>query len=213
MRLGRNLREWKPRLPEYDLTPEIEAAQEELETAHYGEALRCAFTLCSDPRADIFDIAERSFSRIRAGWMRYENDPRGHLFRLVEVFSVHALRRVPSRWEPASWSTADYVRLFGDVAGPEALAALRAIAAIDKAGQAKALREGTLRVNEALHVYEARRVFGWTVHETSKRMDVNKNSVGPMTSRIEQRIDRTVGASSEAAQALFDSYMQKGGDF
>ncbi|KAB2977476.1 hypothetical protein F8R89_01155 [Streptomyces sp. SS1-1] len=212
--LGRNLNQRRRRLPEYDLTPEIKAAQDEVLTAHYGEALVRAFTCCSDPRTDTVDIVEKSFARLEAGWMLYERDPRLHLFELVEEYSVRALRRVPARWEPDSWYTANYVRLFKDVASAEELAALKAILAIDEEGRRKARGEDNPRVNEALHVYEARRVYGWPVDLTSKRMGVNQNSVGPMTSRIERKIDRTAGAASAAAaQALFNRYMQKGGGF
>ncbi|MFJ1611024.1 hypothetical protein ACIOHS_48265 [Streptomyces sp. NPDC088253] len=196
--LGRNKNHRKLRLPEYEMTPEFEVAQNEVIDAHYVSALRCAFTSCADPRADIYDIVEMSFARLVAGWMLWEMDPQDHLLRLVEEYSAHALRRLPPHWDPEYWFTANYIKLFRDVASPEELVTLKAIMTLD---------------DEERRLYEARRVYGWTVRETSDRIDVNKNSVGPMTSRIEQRLDRTEGASAQAAKALFDRYMQEGGGF
>lgn len=192
---GLDRKPWKPRLPEYEMTPEIQAAVDEALDAHYDLALRSAFTFCADPRADIVDIVESSFAQLVAGWMLWENDPRGNLLNLVKRHSVHSLRRLPP-WSPDYWFTTNYVRLFRGVASHEELTSLKAIMKLD---------------DEQRRVYEARRVFGWSVRHTVARTGVNKNSVGPMTTRIEQKIDRTEGASALAVRAFFDRYMEKGG--
>lgn len=193
--LGRN-RLLKERLQEYEKTPQIGAQQDLIQDRYYKEACREALMICSDPRADIYDISEGSFSRLKAGWMNWGEDARTNLFRLVQEYSSLALRKLPRKFDVQDWLTPQYPSLFEDVASGEQRATLIAIMDLD---------------DKDRRVFEARRVYGWTVSRTAEAFDIKRNTIGSTTTRIERALDSRPGTSVSEVRALFDTYLTGGG--
>ncbi|MFC8793360.1 sigma factor-like helix-turn-helix DNA-binding protein [Streptomyces cinereoruber] len=146
----------------YEKTPEIEAAQDALFTTQFIPCERIAFVTSADPRVDTADVVENAFAMTRAHWVRVAKDPVPSLQREVRRLAHAALKKVDG-WAEAIWWRHDYVELFGELADPVVQDGLQAIN-----GMPEAMKQ----------IFEARRVFGYTIADTAVRLGLSENSVG-----------------------------------
>ncbi|MGY3341024.1 DNA-directed RNA polymerase specialized sigma24 family protein [Streptomyces filamentosus] len=150
------------RVISYEKTPETEAAQAALFTEEFTLCERIAFVTGADPRVDTADVVEDAFAMVRAHWMRVAANPVPHLHEEVRRLTREALKKVDA-WGDAIWWPHDYVELFGELADPVVLNGLRAINQMPES-----MRQ----------IFEARRVFGYTMADTASRLGLSENSVG-----------------------------------